>query len=593
MGNKQVIEAKEGSTIKDVVQAIIHVNPRAWVAGMLILAIAALLIAGIFNIDPLRALLPTPMAFAPAREGESLIIVANFEDRSEGKYKGIDPAQYIFEELQRHAKQASLQIRVERLREGVNDNTVRAIGKKYACTLLIWGWYDALTITSRLEQIQTVRCSPTDDLKRLSLTEIDRFEFNITTDLPSQTSYLTLLTLGLERYGNRKYEDALSLLNSAISVASAPNVSVNPSEAYRARGSVYYATKKYAKALSDYEESIRLRPSYSGGYICLARAYSNRGDYRSAIALYNRLIEIEPDNATYYHDRGLSYAADGQKEQAQVDFDKAMKLFAEAIRSNPSDASSYRGRGFAYLSLGDLDNAIRDFTDALEINKDSAEAYRDRGYAYRLNNQFDLAIKDLGNAIKLDPKDVDAYTNRGLAYLSKDNLDAAIADFDIAIRVDAAYSPAYQNRGHAYLIRKEFDRAIADLTKALELDDSNYEAYRDRGFAFIAKGEIDRALDDFGEALERRPNYSIAYRDRGYAYLLSNKPNLAIADLNVAIDKDPNDADAFLNRGRAYKLKGDTAKAISDFKQVLALEKGDNWIRQGALAELKELEGTQ
>lgn len=57
----QVVKAGGGSTIQNVIQAVIHMSPWAWVVGVVILAVAALLVAGLFNIGPLRALLPIPL----------------------------------------------------------------------------------------------------------------------------------------------------------------------------------------------------------------------------------------------------------------------------------------------------------------------------------------------------------------------------------------------------------------------------------------------------------------------------------------------------------------------------------------------------
>jgi hypothetical protein len=76
-------------------------------AGATIMALALVLSAVIFNVGPLRTLLPTPMAFRPASQNESLIIVADFDDRSGSKHKGIDPAQYIYEQLAAQANKIS------------------------------------------------------------------------------------------------------------------------------------------------------------------------------------------------------------------------------------------------------------------------------------------------------------------------------------------------------------------------------------------------------------------------------------------------------------------------------------------------------
>ena len=129
-------------------------SPWAWIGGIVILVIGLIVVAGINNIGPLQTLFPqpTPTAFAPATEGQSLIIVADFEDRSGGKYQGIDPAQYIYEQLTAQAKKDNLDVRIERLRHTVDDNTVRPTGETYNATLVLWGWYDALPLHLALNE---------------------------------------------------------------------------------------------------------------------------------------------------------------------------------------------------------------------------------------------------------------------------------------------------------------------------------------------------------------------------------------------------------------------------------------------------------
>lgn len=70
----------------------------------------------------------------------------------------MDPAQYIYEKLLAQAEKDGLDVRIERLREVVNDNMARPAGEEYNATLVLWGWYDALSITPRLGHIKASVC---------------------------------------------------------------------------------------------------------------------------------------------------------------------------------------------------------------------------------------------------------------------------------------------------------------------------------------------------------------------------------------------------------------------------------------------------
>ena len=89
-GAAQVVKAEGGSTIQNVVQAVVHlmISPL----GLALLALGLVLAAAIFNVPTLQGLLPTPPPFEAAGEGETLVIVAKFDNRSEGQLVGVDPS---------------------------------------------------------------------------------------------------------------------------------------------------------------------------------------------------------------------------------------------------------------------------------------------------------------------------------------------------------------------------------------------------------------------------------------------------------------------------------------------------------------------
>ena len=79
--------------------ATVNIKTRVmWIGvGLALLAVALIVASLVFNIGPLKSLVPDSQHLhllwhSPATEGQSLIIVADFEDRSGGKYQGIDPA---------------------------------------------------------------------------------------------------------------------------------------------------------------------------------------------------------------------------------------------------------------------------------------------------------------------------------------------------------------------------------------------------------------------------------------------------------------------------------------------------------------------
>jgi len=88
-----------------------------------------------------------------------------------------------------------------------------------------------------------------------------------------------------------------------------------------------------------------------------------KGDYDSALADFNKAIELNPDNAENYRNRGTAYFFKGEFFFALTDLN-------EAIRLDPKNPAAYFIRGSTYKALGQINDANKDFEKVLEISTD-------------------------------------------------------------------------------------------------------------------------------------------------------------------------------------------------------------------------------
>ncbi|GBU23908.1 tetratricopeptide repeat protein [Fibrobacteria bacterium R8-3-H12] len=334
--------------------------------------------------------------------------------------------------------------------------------------------------------------------------------------------------------------------------------------AYYKRGYAYYEKGKIDKAISDFNEAMRLDPSLARTYCYIGDGYFDDGDYYKAISYYTKAIRLNPNYAEAYHNRGIAY-------DRKRDPDKAISDSTEAIRLDPNLAEAYHNRGIAYDRKGDTDKAIADFNEAARLDPNLAKTYYDKGDGYFDDGDYYEAISYYTEAIRLNPNYAYAYNNRGIAYNRKRDPDKAIADFNEAIRLDPNYAYAYNNRGVAYDRKGDMDKAIADFNEAIRLDPNYALAYNNRGITYDRKGDMDKAIADFSEVIQMNPNHAGAYLDRGNAYDNKGDTDKAIADYTEAIRLVPDFANAYNYRGKAYDKKGDKDKAVADFNEAKRL----------------------
>ncbi len=216
-----------------------------------------------------------------------------------------------------------------------------------------------------------------------------------------------------------------------------------------------------------------------------AGAYYLKGDYDRAIQDYDQAIRLDPSFALAFSSRGLAYYKKG-------DYDRAIQDFDQAIRLNPDYALAFASRGEAYDKKGDRDRAMQDYDQAIQLDPNDSMTFNNRGCTYFTKGKYDRAIQDYVQAIRLDPSNSLAFGNRASAYGEKGEYDRAFQDFDQAIRLDPNYAEAFYNRGSVELKIGDYNRAILDFDQAIRLKPNYSEAIYRRGLAYSQKGNYDR-----------------------------------------------------------------------------------------------------
>ena len=210
------------------------------------------------------------------------------------------------------------------------------------------------------------------------------------------------------------------------------------------------------------------------------------------------------ENSQSYVEQGVEYFETG-------DFEKSIEMFDKAIEIDPNNASAYFRRGECFVNMMNIENAIDDFEQAIELNPVFAEAFVSMANVLDQTGRSEEAIDAYGQAIEIDPQLARAYHNRGLTHFKLGNLEQALQDMDNAIEIDPEYSEAYASRGYYYSSTGEYETAMADFGKAIELDPNNSTAYYQRGLAYAFSDQLQLSKNDLTKAIGINPAFSRPY----------------------------------------------------------------------------------
>ncbi|HLW40113.1 MAG TPA: tetratricopeptide repeat protein [Brumimicrobium sp.] len=147
-----------------------------------------------------------------------------------------------------------------------------------------------------------------------------------------------------ELMDEEKYDKALIAFNKALELnPNDPNILSH-------RGVLYLHLNQKRKCFDDLELSLNLDNGYAYRYAALAYAREFFGDLDGAIELYEKAVELEPDDAIAHNNLGLLREKKGYQQQAKRSFEKADKLaeiqkdFFAKIDGDEKSRTSTNGR---------------------------------------------------------------------------------------------------------------------------------------------------------------------------------------------------------------------------------------------------------
>jgi tetratricopeptide (TPR) repeat protein len=294
-----------------------------------------------------------------------------------------------------------------------------------------------------------------------------------------------------------------------------------------------------------------------------AVAYSRSGQTKLAIEDFNRSVQLFPEHAATYNNRGNLLLSLGLAKEAIRDFDRATLL-------SPGYAAAFANRAGAYDRLGQPAEALRDYTRAIELMPQSAVPLAGRGRILLALGKPHAAIRDFGRAVNTDARFSNAYRGRAAAKLRIERYDDAIEDLSRAIAFDSGNVDVYLLRGHAYLGARNFASAIRDFARAVELDPKSAEGHAGRGLANGYVEAFDEALADLTRAIELDPRNATSFAYRAIVYNEAGQRDVGLKDVETALKLDPNRAEAFWARGAIAEAQERRLEALGEYRRALA-----------------------
>lgn len=297
-------------------------------------------------------------------------------------------------------------------------------------------------------------------------------------------------------------------------------------------GDTYFYMGDYENAFSEftYASNIEINAEHM---FDMGRTKYMLGEYEQASSLYEKAIEEEADNASYYYGNGLAYYKLEKYEDACINYEEALKLY----KKKDLIARTYKEYGMARFRQDNLDEALRLFHKAVDNDLDNVEYPK---YVTMIQSRLQVE-ENLMDAV--------AHNRYGNSLFNLRLYDDAIKEYQKAIQLDSVNTVYYSNTANAYYQMKDYDSAESILVEGLNVSEDDARCLKMR-----ERIRIVRMMQDNDRNL-----------DLSFKYL---RVSIELLDMNVArqeakkirdIDPRNSDVDKYLSLIDSYYATADDA----------------------------------
>ena len=258
-------------------------------------------------------------------------------------------------------------------------------------------------------------------------------------------------------------------------------------------GECYRQQGDYAKALSYYNQAIKLQPAFAPPYLGRAEATyvltpgaDIMPDLKNALAIDSNLGEAYVEEAVVAIDNG--------------DYPSALDYLVTAEEKLPGSPLVPLYRAKVYLAEGMPEEGLTAALEANQLDLTLLPTYLVLGEALQANARFADSKQPLLVYVAYQSEDTAAWILLGKSYTAILDWQNAENAYGQAINLDSKSIDAFLGRGEMYLSAGDGQRAGSDFTQVLALDPRSFDGNLGLARAYMLQGLYTNAASRLGQA---------------------------------------------------------------------------------------------
>ena len=240
-----------------------------------------------------------------------------------------------------------------------------------------------------------------------------------------------------------------------------------------------------------------------------AKLKFDTGEYQESLSLWEKCLELDPQDITNYAYIGLIQLLQGEREfaqeiwftcllngteddlnnignliyeianhqQQQNNLSLATQLYEQVLEFNESHALSYLNLGYLLAITGKLENAFKCWQRATKIDPTLSIAYYHQARQWKRLKDYQPAIDYYQKALQFEPENIIYWHDLGICLLNNEQLNCAINCQKKCLEIEANFVSNYGELGYIYLLKLDLDIAFDYWTMLVSAQQKLFNNY--------------------------------------------------------------------------------------------------------------------
>lgn len=212
----------------------------------------------------------------------------------------------------------------------------------------------------------------------------------------------------------------------------------------------------YTEAIKLFNKALEINPNDGASMYELARLYTILGNSEMALSYAEKSVKVEPENQYYL----LFYAG---LLQSGEDFESAAKIYEKLVLLKPNSQEYYNRLAVAYLYAGEPMESIRVYDELESITGINEKSSLKKQSIYLQEKKVNKAVEELEKLISAFPLETKYYAILAEVCMANGMEDKALEAYNKILELNADDPYIHITLADYYKKNSDFDRAFEEL----------------------------------------------------------------------------------------------------------------------------------